>query len=47
MPTVTSGWGRLTWGQADWNEATLYVQGWGAKSWVKMNGALSLMQQFL
>ena len=33
MPTVTSGWGRLTWGQANWNQSTTYATGWGAKSW--------------
>jgi len=33
MPDVSSGWGRLTWGQANWNEATTLKQGWGAKSW--------------
>ena len=33
MPDVSSGWGRLTWGQANWNEATVLKQGWGAKSW--------------
>ena len=33
MPDVSSGWGRLTWGQAGWNEATVLTQGWGAKSW--------------
>ena len=33
MPDVTSGWGRLTWGQANWNEATTLKVGWGAKSW--------------
>ena len=33
MPDVSSGWGRLTWGQAGWNDATVLTQGWGAKSW--------------
>jgi len=33
VPDVSSGWGRLTWGQASWNEATVLTQGWGAKSW--------------
>ena len=33
MPTVTSGWGRLTWGQANWNADTTIKTGWGAKSW--------------
>ena len=33
MADVTSGWGRLTWGQADWNDSTVYATGWGAKSW--------------
>ena len=31
--SVTSGWGRLTWGQANWNEAVTLKTGWGAKSW--------------
>ena len=31
--SVTSGWGRLTWNQANWNEATTLKTGWGAKSW--------------
>ena len=31
--SVTSGWGRLTWGQAGWNEATTLKTGWGAQSW--------------
>ena len=26
MPDVSEGWGRLTWGQAGWNEATLLYQ---------------------
>jgi hypothetical protein len=30
---VTSGWGRLTWGQANWNEATTLKVGWGAQAW--------------
>ena len=33
MADVSSGWGRLTWGQAGWNEATVLTQGWGALSW--------------
>ena len=33
MADVSSGWGRLTWGQADWNDSTVYTTGWGAKSW--------------
>ena len=33
MPDVSSGWGRLTWGQANWNEATTLTQGWGAEAW--------------
>ena len=31
--SVTSGWGRLTWGQANWNEATTLKTGWGAQAW--------------
>ena len=30
---VDSGWGRLTWGQAYWNEATPLAVGFGAQSW--------------
>ena len=33
MADVSSGWGRLTWGQADWDDSTVYAIGWGAKSW--------------
>ena len=33
MPDVSSGWGRLTYGQAAWNEATTIEQGWGRESW--------------
>ena len=31
--SVNSGWGRLTWGQAQWDEDTTLATGWGAKSW--------------
>ena len=31
--SVNSGWGRLTWGQAQWNEDSALATGWGAKSW--------------
>ena len=31
--SVSSGWGRFTWGQAYWNESTTLKTGWGAKSW--------------
>ncbi len=33
MPTVTEGWGRLTWGQAGWNDAQTIEQGWGRETW--------------
>ena len=33
MPTVTEGWGRRTWGRANWIESTLYTEGWGALGW--------------
>ena len=33
MPDVSEGWGRLTWGQAGWNEATTIQQGWGRLEW--------------
>ena len=31
--SVSSGWGRFTWGQADWNEDQKFGAGWGAKTW--------------
>ena len=31
--SVTSGWGRLTWDQANWGDAVTLKTGWGAKSW--------------
>ena len=31
--SVTSGWGRLTWNQANWNEAVTLKTGWGAQAW--------------
>ena len=31
--SVDSGWGRLTWDQANWGDATTLKVGWGAKSW--------------
>lgn len=34
--STTSGWGRFTWGQANWNEDTTLKTGWGAQAW---NGA--------
>ena len=37
MADVSSGWGRLTWGQADWNDSTVYNTGWGAKGWGDSN----------
>ena len=33
MPDVSSGWGRLTYGQAAWNEATPIQEGWGRETW--------------
>ena len=32
MPDVTSGWGRLDFGQSNWGQATVIKQGWGAKA---------------
>ena len=29
----SSGWGRFTWGQANWNENQKFGAGWGAKTW--------------
>ena len=31
--STTSGWGRFTWGQANWNEDTTLKVGWGAQAW--------------
>ena len=31
--SVTSGWGRLTWDQANWGDAVTLKTGWGAKAW--------------
>ena len=31
--STTSGWGRFTWGQANWNENTTLKTGWGAQAW--------------
>ena len=31
--SVTSGWGRLTWGQAGWNDAQTIEQGRGRETW--------------
>ena len=31
--SVSSGWGRFSWGQANWNADTTLKTGWGAKSW--------------
>ena len=33
MPDVASGWGRLTYGQANWGDATTIKQGWGRLAW--------------
>jgi len=30
---VTSGYGRYTWGQANWNDSALIEQGWGRGFW--------------
>ena len=31
--SVSSGWGRFTWGQANWNENQKFGERWGAKTW--------------
>ena len=31
--STTSGWGRLTYGQANWNQSTTLKTGWGAQAW--------------
>jgi hypothetical protein len=36
-----SGWGRFTWDQGQWGEDELLATGWGAKSWVLVNGEIS------
>ena len=33
MPDVASGWGRLTYGQANWGDAVTIKQGWGRLDW--------------
>ena len=33
MPDVASGWGRLTYGQANWGDATTIKEGWGRYTW--------------
>ena len=43
--SVTSGWGRLTWNQANWNEATTLKTGWGAQSWSGEGGWGDLSDQ--
>ena len=35
MPDVSEGWGRLTWGQAGYGQATTIQQGWGRLGWGK------------
>jgi len=30
---VSVGWGRLSWGQAGWNDATTIKEGWGRLTW--------------
>ena len=35
MPDVSEGWGRLTWGQAGYGQATTIQEGWGRLAWGK------------
>ena len=35
MPDVASGWGRLTYGQAGYGDATTLIEGWGRLGWGK------------
>jgi hypothetical protein len=35
VPDVSEGWGRLTWGQAGYGQATTIQQGWGRLGWGK------------
>ena len=30
---MSTGWGRLTWGQADWGDSNTIQQGWGRLEW--------------
>ena len=43
--SVTSGWGRLTWDQANWNEAVTLKTGWGAQNWSGEGGWGDLSDQ--
>ena len=45
MPDVTSGWGRLTWNQANWGDATTLKTGWGAQAWSGEGGWGDLSDQ--
>ena len=31
--SVSSGWGRFSWGQANWNADVTLKTGWGAQAW--------------
>jgi hypothetical protein len=35
VPDVSEGWGRLTWGQAGYGQATTIQEGWGRLAWGK------------
>mgnify|MGYP002623225785 CR=1 FL=1 len=43
--SVTSGWGRLTWDQANWGDATTLKTGWGAQAWDGSGGWGDLSDQ--
>ena len=43
--SVTSGWGRFTWGQANWNADVTLKTGWGAQSWSGEGGWGDLSDQ--
>ena len=43
--SVTSGWGRLTWDQANWGDAVTLKTGWGAQSWDGSGGWGDLADQ--
>ena len=47
MADVSSGWGRLTWGQADWNDSTFIIQVGAPNAWGDSNWGVTLMKQLL
>ena len=43
--SVTSGWGRFSWSQANWNADATLKTGWGAQSWSGEGGWGDLSDQ--